>query len=644
MGVSSSRIMGLVLAAGVASAACASVTLEQVIRKADTPPGIPGEFFVTFSFSNPKIDNAGNVVVDAVLDTTAGGTATTANRRATYYGSPGNMQLLARDGSLAGFPFLPNPNNWRHNTTTNGAGLASGSTIAPNGQMMISSSLNGSGATTTNNTAFWTGTASSLAVVAQRGFVPATAPGTSGAIWNTNLNLSPSQVDVNNAGQVVFNSQLTGGDTVTSGAGQNNSGVWIGSPGNVQMVMRQGQNNVPGLNDIVTGLPDPTLQLGAATTFGMKLNGLGQVVLPNKLRVGSGATPVTTNDDDVLLTTIGGSLRCIARQGEQAPGLPAGYTFKTGASSPFSPLSNTPINNAGSIHVFATLGGLAIPGVDDFVLYRYNGGVWTIVWRSENLAPVTGSVLAGSKFASLNLGNTRANNAETLAVAGFLRQDASLETPITANNDDVLYIFPVGQPAQLVVRAGDPMNLPGFPPDAVWIYESAQAGAGFNNLGQYAFPARFTGTGITPGVNDVAVFIWDPVQGVQLVAKTGEQYDNPLTMALATQVTIDCRGNGEGGSAGFSDTGWLALRISDNIGNQIVYRAKVNPPVAGCDDIDFNNNGVFPEDQDVVDFFDVLAGGNCPLCNDIDFNNNGVFPEDQDVVDFLNVLAGGQCP
>ncbi len=71
--------------------------------------------------------------------------------------------------------------------------------------------------------------------------------------------------------------------------------------------------------------------------------------------------------------------------------------------------------------------------------------------------------------------------------------------------------------------------------------------------------------------------------------------------------------------------------------------------VTGCDDIDFNNNGVFPEDQDVVDFFDVLAGGNPPTCdsiqgcNDIDFNNNGVFPEDQDVVDFFNILAGGSC-
>ena len=63
-----------------------------------------------------------------------------------------------------------------------------------------------------------------------------------------------------------------------------------------------------------------------------------------------------------------------------------------------------------------------------------------------------------------------------------------------------------------------------------------------------------------------------------------------------------------------------------------------------CDDIDFNNNEVFPEDQDVIDFFNVLSGSDCAECNDIDFNNNCVFPEDQDVVDFFNVLAGGSCP
>ncbi len=81
---------------------------------------------------------------------------------------------------------------------------------------------------------------------------------------------------------------------------------------------------------------------------------------------------------------------------------------------------------------------------------------------------------------------------------------------------------------------------------------------------------------------------------------------------------------------------------------EVVTAAPVGTPT--CDTIDFNNNGVFPEDQDVVDFFDVLAGGNPATCDaalgcqDVDFNNNGVFPEDQDVIDFFNVLAGGACP
>jgi hypothetical protein len=62
-----------------------------------------------------------------------------------------------------------------------------------------------------------------------------------------------------------------------------------------------------------------------------------------------------------------------------------------------------------------------------------------------------------------------------------------------------------------------------------------------------------------------------------------------------------------------------------------------------CDSIDFNRNDVFPEDQDVTDFFSALAGDTCPTCGDIDFNNNGVYPEDQDIIDFFNVLAGGTC-
>jgi hypothetical protein len=65
-----------------------------------------------------------------------------------------------------------------------------------------------------------------------------------------------------------------------------------------------------------------------------------------------------------------------------------------------------------------------------------------------------------------------------------------------------------------------------------------------------------------------------------------------------------------------------------------------------CDSIDFNADGLFPDDNDLVEFLTVLAGGNCSsgnTCNDIDFNNDGLFPDDNDLIAFLRVLAGGNC-
>ncbi len=64
-----------------------------------------------------------------------------------------------------------------------------------------------------------------------------------------------------------------------------------------------------------------------------------------------------------------------------------------------------------------------------------------------------------------------------------------------------------------------------------------------------------------------------------------------------------------------------------------------------CGPIDFNGNSVFPEDADVIDFFNVLAGAPCPTgnCYSIDFNGNNVFPEDADIIAFFRVLAGGSC-
>ncbi len=66
------------------------------------------------------------------------------------------------------------------------------------------------------------------------------------------------------------------------------------------------------------------------------------------------------------------------------------------------------------------------------------------------------------------------------------------------------------------------------------------------------------------------------------------------------------------------------------------------PSVPACPSIDFNNDGIFPADEDLVDLLSMLAGGACSTgnCNSIDINGDGLFPADADLIRFLEVLAG----
>ncbi len=66
----------------------------------------------------------------------------------------------------------------------------------------------------------------------------------------------------------------------------------------------------------------------------------------------------------------------------------------------------------------------------------------------------------------------------------------------------------------------------------------------------------------------------------------------------------------------------------------------------GCDTVDFNNDGLFPDTADIDDFLSVFSGGVCsndPNCNDIDFNNDTLFPDTLDIDALLSVFSGGAC-
>jgi len=64
-----------------------------------------------------------------------------------------------------------------------------------------------------------------------------------------------------------------------------------------------------------------------------------------------------------------------------------------------------------------------------------------------------------------------------------------------------------------------------------------------------------------------------------------------------------------------------------------------------CNDLDFNNDGLYPDAQDVVDFIVVFGGGECSTgdCDHTDFNNDGLYPDQDDLTRFIEVFGGGEC-
>ncbi|MFO0832451.1 MAG: trypsin-like peptidase domain-containing protein [Phycisphaerales bacterium] len=71
----------------------------------------------------------------------------------------------------------------------------------------------------------------------------------------------------------------------------------------------------------------------------------------------------------------------------------------------------------------------------------------------------------------------------------------------------------------------------------------------------------------------------------------------------------------------------------------------INFAAGGCDSIDFNGDGLYPDTADIDDFLSVFSGGPCSTgtCGDIDFNNDGLFPDTSDIDSLLSVFSGGPC-
>ena len=572
-------------------------------------PGVPADAqWVPNQFNNPVIGPTGIVTFRGQLAGTGLQTTAPNNTHIFVTGNSGGAGLtqIARAGNA-----LPSglAAGLVCNTTTGTNGLGSTQYQCANGATLITGNLNGTGVTTTTSP-FWmwrdsTGTNNYIIYRGGDAY-----PVGTGVVMSVSAG-SPQYV--NNDGKALVSASLTGTGVVTAaGVTQNNSAVmWMGPSGKT-VVIRKG-DAAPGFTDGTVFQPD---------TFGLACNGDG-VVLSGKLAAASG---ITTSNDGVYLTNAwGNGLEIFARKGSPIPGYPTlnFQSLVTATTAPIT-LAQHPLMNDGSIVFRSSLGGSgATVGINDSATFSAKNGVFTMLLRKGDSVPG----ISGLVFSSTGSGSVMNNNGMYAYEGILMNADGTSITDPTIGSS-FLGVRKANGTVVVLARALD--AIPGIP-GATYAGISGSSSLCISDSGVVVFANSFNlGT-----ANNTAIFAWDEVTGLRVIAKSGDTNFtgtacNQLTLFGGTGVT------GNGINSALNAAGQLVIRAGDSV-NSINTIAKIDLGSTPCP-ADLTGDGVV-NGADLAALLGAWGpcSGSCPA----DLTGDGVV-NGADLAALLG--AWGNCP
>jgi hypothetical protein len=300
-----------------------------VARGGDAAPGVgAGVSYVSFAYE--RLNDTGQVAYTAALSGTG---VTSANNEALYAGDAGSPTLVARKGDAA--PEVPAGVKYS---------ILAGPQLAAGGQVAYRVVLTGTGVTSANNAAIYSGDVTNPQLVARKGNPAAGAPsGTRYSALGTPV--------LNNLGQISYLAWL-GGTGVTSA---NDGVVYAGSPATPQIVAREGSpapGTAPGVSyaEFSAQIPSNIAKLSDAghITYTALLEG----------------PDVTGFNDFALYAGEFANPRLIAREGDEAPGTGPGVTYRFGG--------DVTINDAGQVAYSFFLSGTDVTSVNDRGVFAFD--------------------------------------------------------------------------------------------------------------------------------------------------------------------------------------------------------------------------------------------------------------------------------
>ncbi len=569
------------------------VVIEKVIHAGEPAPGIPG--YVIVLPLRPQIDQNGNVLVYAFIN---GPDVTPETDTAIWYGQPGRLDLIVREGGAA--PGYPAGVTIR---SLSGADQR----LSENGWISFGARLRGPGITAGwNDRAVFAGPPGDIRPVL-RGGDP--APGVPGA----HINLGQDYTGLgcylsDNATLFVV------GDLAGPGIDYTNDRVfWIGTRENLRIGWREGM---------------PVGQIEPGSEFAWAdlavFNDRQQLAFRGGLRGPS----ITPNNDHGRWLGPPGELQLMARSGDPVPGLAAGVTFLTAISG----LST--LNSHGQSVQGGVIQGPGISADNNAILFRYDGQL-TVLFREGEPAPGAG---VGVVFESF--GNGWVDESGRYCFLPSLRG-----LPGSLAQRIAFYCGPMQSPS-LVFMNGLPA--PGFPPGVTLTNVYGIGGSlAMSDSGYVVAPTDIAGPGVT-GANALVVWIRDAVEGSWLNLLRGGSLIQGRTLAIGSvtnSALLEAYGNMTGGSDGaaqsLNDRGSLVASLPFTDGTKGIYRLSL----ARRGDINCDGNINFDDIESfviaLVDMAEYLQSYHeCQHMN-ADCNGDGRVNFD-DIDAFVILLIGGE--
>jgi hypothetical protein len=529
----------LLLSIVTTTAAAQSVLSQhgQIVQAVGDPvAAIPGAtIFATSNFDSPNMDQNGTIVYRARMT----GAVTALDDRAYFMGrANGDLTMVLRAGDQA--PGLP-AGIFLRSDTSSATGPGSTVRISPYSEILFfSSGLSDDanpGVTTTNDTALFWGPVGNFTLLAREGDqVPFLPAGITYGSQSVGLQFNC----INSNGRVLFSTTLLGAVSTADDA------VMVtGTPGNLVAVSREG-DVLPG-GEVVIPVSGTTL------SFINQINEAGQVL--HELRFGVALPSTATNANDrALAIWTAGTDTIIAREGQQAPGLPAGVLFATPTQGWTVDMGGAAFTNSGKTAINAALdGGGTVVGIDDRAIYYGGIGGMNLVMRKGDLAPGMGGVTFG------NVGTTGLTcNENEVAFIAFHPVGGS----VTATNDTSLWRGSNLGNLTMIAREGDTVPATILPPSVNGPWTFNQFNNGTNNIllngrGDLMFQASVTDTVVTKNV----LLCSSAGLGLQLLLDYNDSFTTGLGSSTVQSVSSNAGFNsGDGGQSHFNNQGDFVVK------------------------------------------------------------------------------------